>query len=466
MVCGIYQISNTLNGKSYIGQSRNIYRRWKEHTRGLDKPNVLEIGSYPLRYAFLKYELKEVVATPGKTGLFDFKVIEECTEDKLLERERFWIDKIDPEYNCNIWTPARKKKEIDSETKFWVQYHNYNVLGYVPVEMILDESLIEKYEHDEVLPGISTNKRAVLNTVGDTFFLIVGIGSKPKQYYLWSKFICEEIVINDYENSHSYNAFGTGYLIDPPQLLNSKQFNKFKKFCGNFGFGFMRIKESSEACTYLSTLKDITENYKPKNSKLNFSQYIKDFYTQVTRVNPNEYSAYHQRGFYRHLAVSLSIEEALGLLMDEYTTLVIFDPINHELNYKNSKLLIHTLDFSSSEEGKKYIDSYEFNDKTFPSYAIVGWMAVEKIFKYDEKSFAADKDLHLLGESLLNYKNSCGYEGSDVWGIVLKKPIFLNPPISNVLQPEGINNGELWGAEDLSHLEAFDIALQAKVEYE
>ncbi|MEH2145647.1 hypothetical protein [Nostoc sp.] len=35
-----------------------------------------------------------------------------------------------------------------------------------------------------------------------------------------------------------------------------------------------------------------------------------------------------------------------------------------------------------------------------------------------------------------------------------------------VLQPEGINSGELWGAEDLSQLKAFYIALQAKVEYE
>ncbi|MEH2116823.1 GIY-YIG nuclease family protein [Nostoc sp.] len=404
MVCGIYQISNTVNGKSYIGQSRNIYRRWKEHTRGLDKPNVLEMGSYPLRYAFLKYELKEVVTTPGKTGLFDFKIIEECTEDKLLERELFWINTIDPEYNCNIWTPARKKKEIDSEPKFWVQYHNYNVLGYVPVEMILDESLIETYDYEEILPGISTNKRAVLNTVGDTIFLILGIGNNPKQYYLWSKFICEEIVINDYVNSHFYDAFGTGYLIEPPQLLNSKQFNEFKRFCGNFGFGFMRIKESSEACTYLTTLKNITENYKPKNSKLNFSQYIKDFYTQVTRVNPNEYSAYHHRGFYRHLAVSLSIEEALGLLIGEYTTLIIFYPMNHELNYRDSTLLIHTLDFDNSEEGKKYIASYEFKEKTFSPYSIVGWITVEKVLKYDEKSFAADKDLHLLGESLVDYK--------------------------------------------------------------
>ncbi len=108
MVCGIYQISNTTNGKSYIGQSRNIYRRWREHTRGLDSPNALDMGSYPLRYAFLKYELKQIVDKPGLTGVFDFKIIENCAESELLERERFWINKLDPQYNCNLWTPARK----------------------------------------------------------------------------------------------------------------------------------------------------------------------------------------------------------------------------------------------------------------------------------------------------------------------------------------------------------------------
>ena len=30
-VCGIYRIVNKLNGKSYIGQSRDIFERFKEH---------------------------------------------------------------------------------------------------------------------------------------------------------------------------------------------------------------------------------------------------------------------------------------------------------------------------------------------------------------------------------------------------------------------------------------------------
>ena len=126
---------------------------------------------------------------------------------------------------------------------------------------------------------------------------------------------------------------------------------------------------------------------------------------------------------------------------------------------------LKSLDFYNSEEGKEYLAYYEFNEETFLKSAIVGWMTVDKIFKYDEQSFAADKDLHQLGDSLTNYKNSYGYEGSNVWGITLKNPVTLNPPVCDVFQPEGINIGELWGAEDLSLLEAFDMALKAKVEY-
>ena len=30
-ICGIYKITNQINGKCYIGQSVNIKRRWQEH---------------------------------------------------------------------------------------------------------------------------------------------------------------------------------------------------------------------------------------------------------------------------------------------------------------------------------------------------------------------------------------------------------------------------------------------------
>lgn len=287
MTCGIYQIKNTVNGKSYIGLSRNIERRWREHTRGLDRADALERGNYRLRADFLKYRLKTVVSTPGKFGVFEFKIIEKCREDKLLEREQFWIKKIKPVYNCIPWTTERERIIVGSEQKFWVQYHNYDRLGYVPADSLLEEYLDDEeyeYECEDVVPCVSTNKRAILNARGDTLFLIVGIGQNPKQYYLWSVFVIEEVEIIDEEGEYSYNAFGNGWVLDSPKLLNSASFNEFKSLCGNFGFGFMSINNFH----YLEKLKHFSGNYKPKTSKINFLKYVYNFYQQVIRVNPNE----------------------------------------------------------------------------------------------------------------------------------------------------------------------------------
>lgn len=34
MSCGIYKIENNINHKIYIGQSKNIEKRWKSHIYG------------------------------------------------------------------------------------------------------------------------------------------------------------------------------------------------------------------------------------------------------------------------------------------------------------------------------------------------------------------------------------------------------------------------------------------------
>jgi len=35
-IIGIYKITNTKNNKVYIGESNNIYKRWKEHIDDLN----------------------------------------------------------------------------------------------------------------------------------------------------------------------------------------------------------------------------------------------------------------------------------------------------------------------------------------------------------------------------------------------------------------------------------------------
>lgn len=80
MTCGIYKIENKLNGKVYIGQSINIEERWKKH-RTISNNINHECKNYPLYRSIYKNGLDN----------FDFSIIEECLEDKLNEREIYWI---------------------------------------------------------------------------------------------------------------------------------------------------------------------------------------------------------------------------------------------------------------------------------------------------------------------------------------------------------------------------------------
>lgn len=85
---GIYKITNKINGKIYIGQSNDIYRRFYEHqTKGAS-------SRIPIDVAIQKY---------GKDK-FLYEVLEECPISELNQRETFWIKKLNTVkdgYNCS-----------------------------------------------------------------------------------------------------------------------------------------------------------------------------------------------------------------------------------------------------------------------------------------------------------------------------------------------------------------------------
>lgn len=73
---GIYKITNTENGKCYIGQSRDIEARWQKHLSSYkSSPN------WELYRAFKKYGISK----------FTFEIVEECQIEELNEREIYWI---------------------------------------------------------------------------------------------------------------------------------------------------------------------------------------------------------------------------------------------------------------------------------------------------------------------------------------------------------------------------------------
>jgi group I intron endonuclease len=76
----IYLAKNLLNGKCYVGQTKNFNERVKGHLKEADTGK-----GYAFHAAIRKH---------GKEN-FIFEVIEECDDEAANERERVWIDRFD-----------------------------------------------------------------------------------------------------------------------------------------------------------------------------------------------------------------------------------------------------------------------------------------------------------------------------------------------------------------------------------
>ena len=81
-ICGIYCIENLINKKKYIGQSRNIYKRWNFHKSNFNNKHH---SNYCLQEAWNEYCADN----------FRFYILEECGIEDLNIREKYWIEYYD-----------------------------------------------------------------------------------------------------------------------------------------------------------------------------------------------------------------------------------------------------------------------------------------------------------------------------------------------------------------------------------
>jgi group I intron endonuclease len=240
---GIYKITNLKNDKFYIGQSRDIFTRWKTHTKSLSEQSYESV----IRMAFAKYGLKEQVSKPGVYGNFRFEIVEISEEDNLLLREAFYIKSLKPAYNIQLLgTNPIFFKNDKLKSKHFVQYHSLAKMGYFPGYD--EEVMVENLNY-----GIFTKKRMAVNMLGASVGLILGgrpEGEEYNHYYLWSEMTVEDIQYD--EDNKTYVVQGIENLLKQPiDIINIDGFINFKKRCGNFAYGLQGMESND---FYMNTL--------------------------------------------------------------------------------------------------------------------------------------------------------------------------------------------------------------------
>lgn len=110
IMTGIYKITNTINGKCYIGQAVDIKNRWLAHRRRYKNPKSTQYNCRVYR-AMRKYGIEN----------FRFEIIKECSVAQLNDLEIFYInqfksDNKDFGYNLTSGGSHSTPLKIDWET--------------------------------------------------------------------------------------------------------------------------------------------------------------------------------------------------------------------------------------------------------------------------------------------------------------------------------------------------------------
>lgn len=145
VICGVYKITNIENGLIYIGSSKNIKKRWKNH--------IKELNNNRHSNMFLQKDWNEY----GENK-FKFEILEETELDERWEVEQRYLDeykpfyRVDKGYNINEKSTYRNPTSLRIFNSFDDDY-NFNckiakVKGCRP--MILDYDDFLKYSREEI----------------------------------------------------------------------------------------------------------------------------------------------------------------------------------------------------------------------------------------------------------------------------------------------------------------------------
>lgn len=191
----IYKITNLINGNAYIGQtSRPLKERWKEHRTG----------------NYFRQTIDTAIKKYGQEN-FTIQTLEECPDEKLNEREQYWIAYYNTYKNGynntkggQIYESTRlKEKEIERIITEWkntdlclTHFHKYighsieTVKNYLLQNGVSQEE-INARKYNQTIPKrkINTKKDAVVK--------------KSKLEKEQERLQQEQDILNDFSEGHN-----------------------------------------------------------------------------------------------------------------------------------------------------------------------------------------------------------------------------------------------------------------------
>lgn len=164
IISGIYKITNKINGKVYIGKSKNIFERWKQHKRELNSKT------------HINKSLQEDWDIYGEDNLI-FKIIENINgKEELAKAEQKWINYYNSNnlkigYNIATAHNEKKKQKINKKTtssKIILEEIINNSTKHP--NMNFNDDIIKIY-YNEINKNLKQNKINILDI--ELFFMII-----------------------------------------------------------------------------------------------------------------------------------------------------------------------------------------------------------------------------------------------------------------------------------------------------
>ena len=186
----IYVIENQINHKKYVGQTIDPHKRWRKHkTDDVHNPNLV-IGK-----AFLKYGVEN----------FTFKVIEECDNSSMSEREKYWIRKL----NTFIKSPQSWGYNMTEggEAMFGISNPFYGKTHSKEVKKLLSDNAKKRVGEKNPFFGKKHSEEFKKDRKGTLFFGSNTVKCIAKNDTEELSFASIRLAYNNFKDSVSYDWF-------------------------------------------------------------------------------------------------------------------------------------------------------------------------------------------------------------------------------------------------------------------